>query len=186
LKFIKEKGRLPIYSLYIKNIVRKGFIDLSAVFNDLFSHEKRDPIFRAAGFIGAVACEVGERDFMNNVAQYAKSYSEGNFQRYVPLFEGIDPVEKSAPINKDKLGRGKDKKKVLPLDSEKSNVPFDLLLQAQELKAKGKTFEEVRNHFKLTHDQMRQIFSDYSVPHDLEASFKRSDRHRDRVLSQKP
>lgn len=174
--FIKEYGRLPVYILYLKNTIQKGFIDLDQVFRDLLNHSSRDPIFRGASFVGGLAYDITSRDFLNNIDKYAKSYSRGKMERYVPLYEGIDPVNKSSEIHKDKLSPPESQKTPKP-NLKKSIVGFSTHIKARDLREKGKSFEEIRKELKLNHEQMREIFSDYvaAVTHDLDASFKRSD-----------
>lgn len=172
----KNLDPISLYILYIKNTITRGFIDLNQVFSDLFNYDKKHPIHKAANFVGSIALDVPMRVFSKNMNKYAESYDNGVYKRYVPLFEGLNPIEKSSPIEKDKKSEPA-KQHVSPKPQEKSLVPFTLHLKAQDLRKAGKSFEEIRKELKLNHQQMREVFSDYvaAVHHDLDASFKRSD-----------
>lgn len=172
----KNLDPISLYILYIKNTITRGFIDLNQVFSDLFNYDRKHPIHKAANFVGSIALDIPMKVFSKNMNKYAESYDNGAYKRYVPLFEGLNPVEKTSSIDKDK--KSKPIKQFIPSKpEEKSLVPFSVHLKAQELKKKGKSYEEIRKELRLDHSQMREVFSDYipAVKHDLDASFKRSD-----------
>jgi hypothetical protein len=172
----KNLDPISLYILYIKNTITRGFIDLNQVFSDLFNYDKRHPIHKAANFIGSIALDIPMRSFSKNMNKYAESYDNGAYKRYVPLFEGISPVEKSSSIHRDK--KSEPNEQHLPIKPiEKSSIPFSTHVKAQELRKKGRTNEEIRKELRLNHQQMREIFSDYVMPisHNLDASFKKSD-----------
>lgn len=172
----KNLDPISLYILYIKNTITRGFIDLNQVFSDLFNYDRKHPIHKAANFVGSIALDIPMKVFSKNMNKYAESYDKGAYKRYVPLFEGLNPVEKTSSIDKDKKSEPL-KQHVPSKPGEKSLVPFSTHVKAQELKKKGMTHKEIQKELKLDNLQMREVFPDFVFPikHDLDASFKRSD-----------